>query len=453
MKRLYQLFLAISVVAALTALAAPAHAARSQAATTLTIATVNNPHMVDMQHLTSIFEKQYGIRVKYVTLPENTLRQKVTSDVATGGGQFDLATVGTYEVPIWAKNGWIVNLQPYMSKMSSETAKAYDVGDLLTQVKKGLSYKGNLYALPFYGESSMTFYNKRLFRQAHLTMPLHPTWNQIASYAKALNKPSQNRYGICLRGLPGWGEMGAPLTTVINTFGGAWFDMKWRPQLTAPTTKAAVSFYINLVRSYGEPGATSSGFTECETDMSQSKTAMWVDATVAAGLLSDPKTSNIAHDVGFAFAPTKVTPKGSHWLWAWSLAMESSSKNKDAAFKFLRWATSKSYITLVANYKGWGNVPPGTRVSTFTNESYRKAAPYWKIVLDSMQTADPTNATLHKVPYVGVQFVGIPEFQAIGTQVTQNLASAITGGTTVDAALQLSQTQVTRIMTQDGYLK
>jgi sorbitol/mannitol transport system substrate-binding protein len=180
---------------------------------------------------------------------------------------------------------------------------------------------------------------------------------------------------------------------------------------------------------------------------------MWVDATVAAGLLSDPKTSKIAHDVGFAFAPTKVTPKGSHWLWAWSLAMESSSKNKDAAFKFLTWATSKSYIKLVADYKGWGNVPPGTRVSTFNNESYRKAAPYWKIVLDSMQTADPTNATLHKVPYVGVQFVGIPEFQAIGTQVTQNLASAITGGTTVDAALQLSQNQVTRIMSQSGYLK
>ena len=457
MQHRHRLVIAGPLLAALVSIAAPAQAARPQAvphaSTTLTIATVNNPHMVDMQHLTPTFEKQYGIRVKYVTLPENTLRQKVTSDVATGGGQFDLATVGTYEVPIWAKNGWIVNLQPYMSKMGSAAAQAYDLGDLLTQVKKGLSYKGNLYALPFYGESSMTFYNKRLFRQAHLTMALHPTWDQIASYAKALNKPAQNRYGICLRGLPGWGEMGAPLTTVINTFGGEWFDMKWRPQLTAPATKAAVNFYINLIRSYGEPGATSSGFTECETDMSQSKTAMWVDATVAAGLLSDPKTSNIANDVGFAFAPTKVTPKGSHWLWAWSLAMESSSKNKDAAFKFLTWATSKSYIKLVANYKGWGNVPPGTRVSTFTNESYRKAAPYWKIVLDSMQTADPTNATLHKVPYVGVQFVGIPEFQAIGTQVTQNLASAITGGTTVDAALQLSQNQVTRIMSQSGYLK
>jgi sorbitol/mannitol transport system substrate-binding protein len=457
MKCIYRLFLTISIVAMLTAVVPTTQAARPQAvphaSTRLTIATVNNPHMVDMQHLTPTFEKQYGIKVKYVTLPENTLRQKVTSDVATGGGQFDLATVGTYEVPIWAKNGWIVNLQPYLSKMGAAAAKAYDVDDLLTQVRKGLSYKGNLYALPFYGESSMTFYNKRLFRQAHLTMPLHPTWDQIASYAKALHKPSQNRYGICLRGLPGWGEMGAPLTTVINTFGGEWFDMKWRPQLTAPATKAAVTFYINLIRSYGEPGATSSGFTECETNMAQSKTAMWVDATVAAGLLSDPKTSKIAHDVGFAFAPTKVTPKGSHWLWAWSLAMESSSKNKDAAFKFLTWATSKAYIKLVANYKGWGNVPPGTRVSTFNNESYRKAAPYWKIVLDSMQTADPTNATLHKVPYVGVQFVGIPEFQAIGTQVTQNLASAITGGTTVDAALQLSQNQVTRIMSQSGYLK
>jgi sorbitol/mannitol transport system substrate-binding protein len=444
------------VVLSLLSLMTPARisqAAVSKAAVTLNIATVNNPNMIEMQHLTPLFEKQYGINVKYVTLPENTLRQKVTSDVATGGGQFDLATVGTYEVPIWAKNNWIVNLKPYFVKLSAGDAAAYDLNDVLAKVRLGLSYKGDLYALPFYGESSMTFYNKKLFKAAGLTMPLHPTWDQIASFATKLNKPSQNQYGICLRGLPGWGEMGAPLTTVINTFGGEWFDMSWKPQLTAPATEAAVKFYVNLVKNYGEPGATSSGFTECETNLSQSKTAMWVDATVAAGLLSDPKTSNVAHDLGFAFSPTKVTPKGSHWLWAWSLAMESSSKNKDAAFKFLTWATSKTYIGQVAKDQGWGNVPPGTRASTFNNPNYRKAAPYWQIVLNSMQTADPTDATLHKVPYVGVQFVGIPEFQAIGTQVTQNLAAALSGSTTVEAALQLSQTQTERVMRQSGYLK
>jgi sorbitol/mannitol transport system substrate-binding protein len=440
------------VVVALAVLVGVSSARTS--ASTLTIATVNNPDMIVMQSLTSQFTQKYGIKVKYVTLPENTLRQKVTSDVATGGGQFDIVTVGTYDVPIWAKNKWLVSLQPYFAKMPPSEAKAYDLSDVIPKVRLGLSYNGQLYAVPFYGESSMTYYNKKLFAAAGLKMPLHPTWGQIQSFAAKLNNSSNNQYGICLRALPGWGEFGAPLTTVINTFGGQWFNTKWEPQLTSPPFENAVNFYVNLIRKYGEPGATSSGFTECETAMAQGKTAMWVDATVAAGQLTDPTKSQVAKDIGFAYAPTKVTPLGSHWLWAWSLAIEGSSKNKDAAFKFLTWATSKDYLKLVAEKNGWAAVPPGTRVSTYQNPNYKKAAgAFAPIVLNSMLTADPTHSTLHKAPYVGVQFVGIPEFQNIGTLVTQNLAGAVAGHTSVASALSLSQQQVTRIMKQAGYLK
>ncbi len=454
MRRCNRLLLACVLGSAIVATSAAAQPSRSTGPVTLTIATVNNGDMIVMQSLTSAFTKKYGIKVKYVTLPENTLRQKVTSDIATGGGQFDIATVGTYEVPIWAKNKWIENLSPYFAKMSPAARSAYNLKDVISKVRLGLSYKNNLYALPFYGESSMTYYNKKLFAAAGLKMPLHPTWPQVQSFAAKLNKPSANRYGICLRALPGWGEFGAPLTTVINTFGGSWFNTKWEPQLTAPATKKAVNFYVNLIRKYGEPGATSSGFTECETAMAQGKTSMWVDATVAAGQLTDPSKSQVAKDIGFAYAPTAVTPRGSHWLWAWSLAMEASSKNKDAAFKFLTWATSKDYIKLVAGKNGWGSVPPGTRISTYKNPKYKSAAgAFASIVLNSMQTADPTHQTLHPVPYVGVQFVGIPEFQNIGTLVTQNLAGAVAGHTSVDSALSLSQQQVTRIMKQAGYLK
>lgn len=456
--RLSRLAMSLSGVAVLSlAVIVGVGSARSSAhkgQPTLTIATVNNGDMVVMEGLTSVFTKKYGIKVKYVTLPENTLRQKVTSDVATGGGQFDIATVGTYDVPIWAKNKWLVSLQPYFAQMSPAAATAYDLKDVIPKVKLGLSYNGSLYAVPFYGESSMTYYNKKLFAAAGLKMPLHPTWTQIQSFAAKLNKSSSNQYGICLRALPGWGEFGAPLTTVINTFGGEWFNMKWEPQLTSPAFEKATNFYVNLIKKYGEPGATSSGFTECETAMAQGKTAMWVDATVAAGQLTDPSKSKVAKDIGFAYAPTQVTPLGSHWLWAWSLAIEASSKNKDAAFKFLTWATSKDYLKLVAGKNGWAAVPPGTRVSTYQNPNYKKAAgAFESIVLNSMLTADPTHSTLHKVPYVGVQFVGIPEFQNIGTLVTQNLAGAVAGSTSVSSALSLSQQQVTRIMKQAGYLK
>jgi len=420
---------------------------------TLTVASVNNPQMTDMQKAVGEFTKETGIKVNFETLPENTLRQKVTADVATGGGQFDLATVGTYEVPIWAQNKWIVGLQPMFDKMDASAKSTYDLNDILGNVKKAISYKNELYALPFYGESSMLFYNKAEFKAAGLTMPLHPTWGEVQGFAQKLNNPGKNQYGICLRGLPGWGEMGAPLTTVINTYGGSWFNMQWQPQLTTPPTKTAIAFYVNLIKKYGEPGATSAGFTECETDFAQGKVAMWVDATSAAGQISDPKSSKVAKDVGYAYSPTQVTPLGSHWLWVWTLAIESSSKHQPEAFKFLTWATSKKYIALIASRQGWGNVPPGTRESTYTNADYKKAAPFADIVLSSMKSADPTHATLHPVPYTGVQFVGIPQFQQIGTQTTQNISGAIAGTSSLDQQLQLSQTQVTRIMTQAGYIK
>ena len=298
---------------------------------------------------------------------------------------------------------------------------------MLAQVKRGLSYKGSLYALPFYGESSMTFYNKALFKQAHLTMPLHPTWDQIQGFAAKLTDKSKNQYGIVLRGLPGWGEMGAPMTTVINTFGGEWFDMNWQPQLTSAATKKAIKFYVDMIRNYGPPGSQNNGFTECETIFAQGKGAIWVDATSAAGLITDPKNSKVASDVGFAYSPTEVTPRARTGCgpgrWPWSRPARTRTRPSSSCSGPPARTTSSS----VAGYKGWGNVPPGTRLSTFSNPNYKKAAPYSDIILQSMQTADPTDATLHKVPYVGVQFVGIPEFQGIGTQVTQNLAAALTG--------------------------
>jgi sorbitol/mannitol transport system substrate-binding protein len=337
--------------------------------------------------------------------------------------------------------------------MSSAESAAYDRGDLLKPVMKALSVGGQAYTLPFYAESSMTYYRKDLFAQAGLTMPLHPTWDQIAGFARKLHNPQQKVYGILLRGLPGWGEQLAPLDTIINTFGGRWFDMAWQPQLTSPAFTKAVTFYVDLLRSAGEPGATSSGFTELETLMSQGNAAMWVDATVAAGYLADPKTSKIASTIGFAYSPTEVTPKGSHWLWAWSLGLEGSSKHKAEAFKFLTWATSPDYIRLVASSRGWVAVPPGTRYSTYNNPGYKQVAAFAAVVEDSINTADPTDATLQKVPYTGVQYVGIPEFAGMGTTVSQFIAAAIAGTDTVPSALQKAQQSVEQTMKQAGYLK
>src|SRR5689334_23264075 len=418
--------------------------------TTLTVATVNNAQMVQMEQLTKqVFEKDHpNIKVNFVTLPENDLRSKVTQDVATNAGKFDIATIGSYETPIWAHNGWLQDLSTYFAKMSASEKSSYNYDDLLKPVISTLSYQGHPYALPFYGESSFLMYNKQIFAQHHLTMPLHPTWDQIAQFAQELNDPANGVTGILLRGQSGWGMNMAPLDTMINTFGGRWFDSNWQPQLNTPAVQKAVSFYANLLQQYGEPGASTAGWQECLNLITQGKGAMFYDATSFGGVLETPSTSKIAGNVGYAYAPTEVTVNGSHWLWAWSLGLVNSSHNKDAAFQFLTWATSSQYLTLAGQTFGWANVPPGTRTSIYQNPDYQKAAPFAQVTLNSINTATPDHPTLNPVPYHGVQYVGIPQFESVGQTVSENISAAIAGKMTVSQALaqsnQLLASQVNR---------
>ena len=420
----------------------------SQAAgrTTLTIATVNNGDMVVMQGLSQKFEEANpNIELRWVVLEENVLRQRTTTDVASQGGQFDVLTIGSYETPIWARRDWLTPLD--------QLPADYDVDDLLKPVREGLSNDGKLYAVPFYAESSMLYYRRDLFDQAGITVPEQPTYPQVREWASKIHNPGQGVYGICLRGKPGWGENMAFLSTLVNTYGGRWFDMQWQPTINTPAWKEAVSFYVDLMNNYGPPGASSNGFNENLALFSTGKCGMWVDATVAAGLLSNPKESQVYDKVGFARAPIEEYPNGSNWLWAWALAVPKTSKSPEAAQKFIAWATSKEYIQLVADENGWVAVPPGTRTSTYTNPNYQKAAPFAPIVLRSIQSADITRPSAEPTPYKGVQYVDIPEFQAIGSQVGQTIAAALTNNISVDQALQRSQTSTERFMKHTGYIE
>jgi len=397
--------------------------------TTITLGAVDNPQMADLKKLVPDFENAHSnIKVNIVTLPEDQIRQQVTQDVATQSGRFDLFTIGTYEVPLWGKLGWLQDLSSYIAKDST-----YAPDDLIPGIKTALTYNNDLYAVPFYGESSMLMYRKDLLSAAGVTMPDHPTWDQVAAAARKVNSSTVN--GICLRGLPGWGEQLAPLDTVVNTFGGRWFDQNWNAQLTTPQWHDAVTFYVNLLKSAGEPGAGNAGFTECLNAYNSGKVAMWYDATVGASNF----TGTAAQNSGYAFAPTKVKD-WSGWLWAWTLAMGSASKKKVAAWTFADWATSKDYAKLVGTKLGWAHVPPGTRTSTYGLPEYQQAAgAFAQVTLDSISHADVTHATVDPVPYIGIQYVDITEFQQLGDQVSQEFAKVIAGTESVDAALQKAQ--------------
>jgi sorbitol/mannitol transport system substrate-binding protein len=422
---------------------AMAVAGAAQAATELVVATVNNGHMIEMQKLTKHFEQANpDIKVKWVTLEEGVLRQRVTTDIATKGGQFDIMTIGMYETPIWGKKGWLTELK---------TDAAYDVDDLLPAMRNGLSVNGKLYAAPFYGESSMLMYRKDLADKAGVKVSDKPTWAEVKELAAKIHDPKAGMYGICLRGKPGWGDNMAFLTTLVNTNGGQWFDMDWKPQIQSKAWKDSITFYIDLLKKYGPPGSSANSFNEILALYNAGRCGMWVDATIAASFITDPKQSKVADKVAFAQAPTGVTPKGANWLWAWSLAIPAGTKKSAEAQKFVAWATSKEYIALVGKTNGWGRVPTGTRKSTYANAEFQKEAKFAAAEKAAIDSANPNDSTLPKSPYVGVQFAAIPEFQSIGITVGQQMSAALAGKITVDSALKASQLAAEREMKKGGY--
>lgn len=414
-------------------------------ATDLTIATVNNGHMVEMQKLSSSFEAANpDIKLKWVTLEESALRQRVTTDIATKGGQFDVMTIGMYEAPIWGAKGWLEELT---------FSDAYDIDDVLPAMRGGLSVGDKLYAAPFYGESSMIMYRKDLVAAAGMTIEDNPSWGHIRDVAAAINSPEDGVYGICLRGKPGWGDNMAFLTTMANSFGASWFDESWKPQLDQPAWSHAVTFYIDLLTKYGPPGSSSNSFNEILALYNEGKCGMWIDATIAASFVTDPKQSKVADQVAFAQSPVAVTNRGANWLWAWSLAVPAGTQKSAEAQKFIEWATSKEYIELVAKTKGWGSVPTGTRTSTYNNPKFQNAAVFADAELKAILSADPDNSTLEPTPYTGVQFAAIPEFQAIGVAVGQQISAALAGKLTVEKALEQAQKAADREMRKARYYK
>ncbi|MDO0928288.1 sugar ABC transporter substrate-binding protein [Streptomyces sp. TG1A-8] len=401
----------------------------------INVLMVNNPQMTELQKLTAAhFTKETGIKVNFTVLPENDVRDKISQDFANQAGQYDVATLSNYEIPIYARNGWLRDMDTYAAR-----DRAYDQQDVLKPMRQSLTGDdGKLYGQPFYGESSFLMYRKDVFAAKGLKMPAHPTWQQVADLAAKADGAEPGMKGICLRGLPGWGELMAPLTTVVNTFGGTWFDKDWKARLDSPEFEKATDFYVGLVRQHGESGAAQSGFAECLNDMTQGKVAMWYDATSAAGLLEAAK-SPVKGKLGYAPAPVEKTGS-SGWLYTWAWGIQKASRNPDKAWKFVSWASGKGYEQLVGDTSGWSNVPAGKRASTYTNAAYRKeAAAFQDMTKEAIESARPNDPGVQPRPAPGIQFVDIPEFTDLGTKVSQEISAAIAGRQSVGSALRKSQ--------------
>lgn len=423
-------------------------AASAAIAEEITIATVNNADMITMQELAPLWEEATGNTINWVVLEENVLRQRTTTDIATNGGSFDVMFIGAYETPIWGAKGWLTSLNDFADDAD------YDLEDVFPLVRNGLSADGNLYALPLYSETSFTFYRTDLFEAAGVEVPTsQPTYEEFAEMAAKLHDPENGIYGTCQRGKAGWGENMAFVGTVANAFGADWFDMDWNPQLDSPEWNAAITYYVDLMKNSGPPGASANGHNENRALFKDGKCATWVDATSAAGDVRNPDTSSVADTTDFFQAPKQVTDKGTGWFWSWALAIPASSQKVDTAKEFLKWATSKEYFEAVGETKGWVAVPSGTRKSVEEDPRRLEAAPFAETIVEAILSVNPADPTRDPVPYTGVQFVAIPEFQGIGNYVGQQVAAALAGQATVEEALANSQRFAVREMTKAGYIK
>jgi sorbitol/mannitol transport system substrate-binding protein len=407
----------------------------SGGANSINVLMVNNPQMIDLQRLTEAnFTRETGISVNYTVLPENDVRDKISQEFSSQAGQYDVASLSNFEIPIYAKSKWIAPLDDY-----TKSDTTFDQADILPPMTQSLTADdGKLYGEPFYGESSFLMYRKDVLDQQGITMPAKPTWQQVADIAAQVDGKQPGMAGICLRGQPGWGQVFAPLTTVVNTFGGTWFEKDWTPKVNAPEFTAATKFYVDLVRAHGEVGAPQAGFTECLNNLVQGNAAMWYDATSAAGSL-EAGDSPVKGKMGYVAAPV-VKTQSSGWLYAWSWSIQQASEKKDNAWKFISWASSKQYEELVGQQVGWSSVPAGKRASTYENQDYLKvAAAFAEPTRNAISSADPRNPGVQPRPAIGIQFVDIPEFTDLGTQVSQYVSSAIAGQMSVEEALDRGQ--------------
>ena len=300
----------------------------------------------------------------------------------------------------------------------------------------------------------MIMYRTDLMEKAGLKMPEAPTWEFIADAARKMTDRAADINGICLRGKAGWGENMAFLTAMSNSFGARWFDEKWKPQFDQPEWKNTLDFYVNLMTDAGPQGASSNGFNENLALFQQGKCGMWIDATVAASFVSNPKDSTVADKVGFALAPDTGT-RQARQLAVGVVAGRSGQLAESRRGAEVRLLGDQQGLSRARRFQGrLGQAClPARATSLYSQSRVQKAAPFAKMTLDSINAADPTKPTVKPVPYVGVQFVAIPEFQGLGTTVGQLFSAALAGQMSVDDALKQAQDVATSTMTEGGYIQ
>jgi len=303
---------------------------------TIRFVATNHPYPEAIKALIPEFEKQTGIKVNMESYFEDQLTQKLTVEMTSGSSTIDVfMTRPLQEGRLFSKNKWYEPLNPYLGD-ASKTPAAWDWADFQKSAVEATTLNSTVYAVPIVSEWQMLFYRKDLFERAGLKPPT--TLEELEAAAKKLHNPEKDMYGIVSRG-----QRGAAVTqfsSYLFEFGGD-FLKNGKSVIDTPEAVKAIQFYGKILKEYGPPGVTNMSWPQAQALMASGKVAMWTDASTLLPGLLDPQKSKIADKVGLApfpagpagFKPFNVVP--------WAVSVSAQSKNKDAAWEFVKWLSSK----------------------------------------------------------------------------------------------------------------
>ncbi|GAB1482320.1 sugar ABC transporter substrate-binding protein [Treponema sp.] len=296
----------------------------------------NHPYGEMLKSVIPEYERQTGVKVFIESYDENQLTQKLTTEFATRASTVDVfMTRPLQEGKMFFRNGWYEQLDSNL-KNSRRTPASYDFADYTRSSVDAVTYKKGLYSFPLVTEWQVLYYRTDLFNKAGLKPPTNI--EELLAAAKRLHDPANGIYGIVSRG-----QRGAAVTqfsSYLYNHGGD-FLVDGKATIDTPAAIEALKFYGKMLKDYGPPGVTNMSWAQGQALFQAGKVAMWTDASVFLGNLTDPAKSQVSDSVGVAMLPSGPKANAPFIVVSWAMALSKQSKNKDLAYDFLLWATNK----------------------------------------------------------------------------------------------------------------
>lgn len=319
----------------------------------ITLVTANHPWNDAIKPLIPEFEAATGMKVNVQSFFEDQLTQKLTVQFTSGSATPDVFMYRPLqEGKLFYKNGWVSPLDEYPQKDAS-----YDFADFSKSAVGSVTVDGKLAGIPIITEQEILYYRKDLLQKAGIAVP--KTIDELVAAVKQLHDPKNEMYGFVARG------QRSPLVTQVSSFlysEGADFSQGDKATINTPEAIKAFTTYGTLLKDYGPPGVLNMSWPQAFGIFAQGKVAFLTDANSLYKNLTDAEKSKVADQVGFAVFPGGKAGSKPYNITSWGLAMNSKSANKDAAWEFMKWATSKE-IVLKTQQKG----NPGARASVWDN--------------------------------------------------------------------------------------